>query len=77
VAEENESQGPAATGLKGGSDPVILALNGGSRAKADVLLEEQTLYLRDQRAGFQEEQRLQLSHLRLRRFSDYAKGRNT
>ena len=74
MAEEIETQGPATTGPKGGADPVTLALGGGSRDKADALLEEQTMYLRDQRAGLQEEQRFQLSHLRLRRFSDYAKG---
>jgi tetratricopeptide (TPR) repeat protein len=81
VAEETDQEhGAAATG--GGVDPAALsiALGGASRAKADAFLDKQSLIadlhiqrMKAQDDHIEEEQRLQLSHLRIRRFSDYSK----
>jgi tetratricopeptide (TPR) repeat protein len=81
VAEEAEGPEHGAT-TGAGVDPAALsiALGGASRAKADAFLDKQSLIadlqiarMRAQDDHIEEEQRLQLSHLRVRRFSDYSK----
>ncbi len=66
--------------ITGGVDPAAIILSGASRDQADAFLREQTRLaelqierIQAQDDHIEEEQRLQLSHLRLRRFSDYSK----
>ena len=80
MSDENEGSESAAPGGTLDSGAAALALGGASRAEADAFLTEQTRLARAQRARIEaqddhidEEQRLQLSHLRARRFSDYSK----
>ena len=82
MAEETEAQesGASSTDMRPEPAAAALALGGASRAEADAFLREQTRLARAQLARIeaeddhiQEEQRLQLSHLRIRRFSDYSK----
>jgi tetratricopeptide (TPR) repeat protein len=74
MAEEAEGQDTAeASGA--GVDPaaMALALGGAGRAEANAFLRRQMQRIDAQDAHIKEEQRLQLSHLRIRRFSDYSK----
>ena len=81
MTEETEGRG-AGSAMAGGVDPsaAALGLAGASRDEADAYLREQTRLARAHLARIEaqddhiaEEQRLQLSHLRIRRFSDYSK----
>jgi tetratricopeptide (TPR) repeat protein len=79
VLEDSDAEGAAAAGDPAAS-AVALGLAGASREQADALLLEQTRIARAQLARIEaqddniaEEQRLQLSHLCIRRFSDYSK----
>ena len=84
MAEENEGRQAGAAAPGGaGIDPaaVALALGSASRAKADEFLTEQIAVTRLQKERlaaqdrhFHEEAALELSHLRLRRFSGWAKA---
>src|SRR5579872_3774155 len=74
VSEETGQEHGAAASSAVDPAAVSIALGGASRDKADAFLDEQTKILRMQMAGMEQEQRLQLSHLRLRRFGDYAKA---
>ena len=78
--EETDQERVAAAGS---IDPAAFALAaiGASREKSDALVAEQIELVRLQKeklekekTSLDEEQRLQLSHLRLRRFGDYAKA---
>ena len=81
MVEEAERQEHVATGLGGvDSAAIALGLTGAGREEADIFLREQTELVRLQKARMkaqddhiEEEQQLQLSHLRVRRFSDYSK----
>src|SRR5471032_1692835 len=75
MSDESEM---AAPGAGGGAEALGIALTGASRARADAFLDKQSRvvdlqieHLRNDH--LREEQRLNLSHLRLRRFGDYAK----
>ena len=77
---EEEDTGASASGAGTDTVAAALALGGASRAEADAFLREQSRLARAQLARIeaqddhiQEEQRLQLSHLRIRRLSDYSK----
>ena len=50
-----------------------IGLAAASRGKADVYLEEQTKLARLQKQNLIEQNAFELSHLRFRRFSDYAR----
>jgi tetratricopeptide (TPR) repeat protein len=78
VAKDSDAEGFALGG--GGASATALGLAGASREQADAFLLEQTRLARAQVARIEaqddhlaEEQRLELSHLRIRRLSDYAK----
>jgi tetratricopeptide (TPR) repeat protein len=82
VSEENEGPTTGPEGIGAGVDPVAaaLALGGVSREDAKAFLEDQRALIADQRKilhvqleDLREENSLKLSHLRIRRFSDYAK----
>jgi hypothetical protein len=79
VAEDSDADG-LAPGGGGEVSAGALGLAGASREQADAFLVEQTRLARAQVARLEaqddhlaEAQRLELSHLRIRRFSDYAK----
>jgi tetratricopeptide (TPR) repeat protein len=63
----------AASGRSGRSAADAVAFTGASQAKADAYLEEQTLLAKLQSQNLLEQNAFELSHLRFRRFSDYAR----
>jgi tetratricopeptide (TPR) repeat protein len=82
VSEETEAaENGSAAGLAGADSAALaLALGGASRARADAFLDNQNALIVDQRRmlhlqmeEFEEEKPLKLTHLRIRRFGDYAK----
>jgi len=82
MSEEAEGQENGAPAGAGGVDSaaIALGLTGAGRAEADTFLREQTELVRLQKARMKaqddhidEEQQLQLSHLRVRRFTDHSK----
>jgi tetratricopeptide (TPR) repeat protein len=62
-----------ATGQGGGSAADAVAFTGASQAKADAYLEEQTRLAKLQSQNLVEQNAFELSHLRFRRVSDYAR----
>jgi Tfp pilus assembly protein PilF len=81
VSEETEKPEPGPEGIGAGLDPTAtaLALGGASREEADALLARQRRLIdlqieriEAQESHIKEEERLKLSHLRIRRFGDYA-----
>src|SRR5580700_10905241 len=83
MADETEGEGLGAAPVGRGAEPTAaaLALGGASREKADALLDEQRAVLRKQGLlldlqieDAREQHDLHVSHLRFRRFGDYAKA---
>jgi tetratricopeptide (TPR) repeat protein len=74
VSEENDEadNGPASAGISPAAS--ALALIGASRAEADAFLRDQRQMLHLQMEELREENPLKLSHLRLRRFSGWARA---
>ena len=77
MAEDLEPEGEAlerdAPGVEGAA-ALDLALGTASRRAADAFLEEQTALLRTQREHLHEQRALQISHLKWRRFNDWARA---
>jgi hypothetical protein len=69
----DDAEAIAISGADGDGAAESLALAGASRAKADAYLEEQTGLARLQKQNLIEQNAFELSHLRFRRFSDYAR----
>jgi len=79
VAEEQQEGSSSGAGSHGGAtsgDPaaVAIALSGADREEANTFLREQTKLARLQMEEMRQRNSLELSHLRLRRFSGWAKA---